>query len=125
MKKILFLFSTIIFSLSRRIDNPYKKYTENLPFKMGEIEPPIFPDLTINIKDFGAKGDGKTLCTTSFVNAINALSEKGGGKLLIPPGIYFTGPIVLKSNINCHLEFGAIIQFSSNEELYPIIKTSY
>ena len=125
MEKIFFLFLTLISSLSQRIGNPYKSYTENLLFEMYEVEPPIFPDLTINIRDFGAIGDGKTLCTNSFINVINFLSEKGGGKLLIPSDIYFTGPNALKSNINLHLDFGPIIQLSSEKEFYPLIKMAY
>lgn len=126
MKKIfIIIFQSLLISFSLQKENRYKKYTENLPFNMSEIIPPVFPNITINIKDFGAKGDGKTLCTSSFINAINTLSERGGGKLIIPPGIWFTGPIELKSNINLHLETGAIIQFSGEDKLYPIIKTSY
>lgn len=123
MFKTLFYLILIIFSF--QLENPYKKYFENIPFEMEEISAPTFPDYTINIKDFGAIGDGKTLCTSSFSKAINTLSEKGGGKLIVPHGVWFTGPIELKSNVNLHLEYGAIIQFSPDEDLYPIIKTSY
>lgn len=123
--KLSILISIILFYFSFQLENPYKKYTENLPFNMKEISAPIFPNFTLNIKDFGAIGDGKTLCTSSFENAINTISQKGGGKLIVPPGVWFTGPIVLKSNVNLHLETGAIIQFSGDDNLYPIIKTSY
>ena len=92
---------------------------------MEEITIPSFQNYTINIKDFGAIGNGKNLCTNSFENAINHLSEKGGGKLIIPSGVWLTGPIELKSNIHLHLEYGAIIQFSGDDNLYPIIKTSH
>ena len=126
MDKILsILIFIILFYFSFQLENPYKKYTENLPFNMTEIRAPIFPDYTLNIKNFGAVGDGKTLCTSSFEKAINTISLKGGGKLIVPPGVWFTGPIVLKSNVHLHLEAGAIIQFSGDENLYPIIKTSY
>ena len=121
--KILFLF--ILIFLTFQGENPYKIYSKNIPFKMPEIKIPKFPNYSINIKDFGAIGDGKTLCTLSFMNAINTLYEKGGGKLIIPSGEWLTGPIQLKSNIDLHLEFGAIIQFSPDEKLYPIINTSY
>ena len=121
--KILFLFFLIKSSFQQ--ENPYKKYFENIPFNMSEISAPTFKNYTINIRDFGALGDGKTLCTSAFSTAINKISKKGGGKLIVPSGIWFTGPIELKSNVNLHLEYGAIILFSSNEELYPIIKTSY
>ena len=126
MDKILILIlSNLIILINSQNGNPYKKYTENLPFDMPEIKAPIFPDFTINIKDFNAIGDGKTLCTEAFAKAIEALSVKGGGKLLVPAGVWLTGPIELKSNINLHLEVGAVIQFSGDDTLYPIIKASF
>ena len=126
MKKMILIFIlSILISISIQDENKYKKYFENLPFEMPEIEPPTFPDYTVNIKDFNAIGDGKTLCTDAFAEAIEALSVQGGGKLLVPSGVWLTGPIELKSNINLHLEVGAVIQFSGDDALYPIIKASF
>ena len=105
--------------------NPYKVYTQNLPFEMPEVAAPQFPDRQVNIKDFGAVGDGVTLNTDAFEKAIAELSEKGGGQLTVPAGVWFTGPIVLKSNINLHLEMGAVIQFSGDDNLYGLIDTSF
>ena len=127
MKGVIFTFVLIII-ISQSIqseENPYKKYIENLPFDMPEVKPPSFPDYTINIKDFNAIGDGKTLCTKAFYDAIETLSVKGGGKLIVPPGVWLTGPIELKSNVNLHLEMGAVIQFSGDDADYPIIKASF
>jgi polygalacturonase len=121
----LLIFTILVISMASQTENPYKKYTENLPFDMPEIKAPTFPDLTVNIKDFNAKGDGKTLCTEAFAKAIESLSSQGGGKLLVPAGVWLTGPIELKSNINLHLEMGAVIQFSGDDALYPIIKASF
>ena len=81
---------------------------------------PVFPNTALNITNFGAVGDGKTLNTESFAKAINALSEKGGGKLVVPPGLWLTGPIRMRSHINLHLERGALIQFSGDYTLYPL-----
>ena len=106
-------------------DNPYKQYIQNLPFKMIEVKAPSFPDRSVNIKDFGAKGDGSALCTDAFRQAVETLTQQGGGKLIVPQGVWFTGPIVLKSNINLHLEKGAVILFSGDEKLYDIISTSF
>ena len=124
-KIFLITFLSLIMSINLKEENPYKKYTENLPFSMPEISAPTFQDLTLNILDFGAIGDGKTLCTKAFKSAIEALSKEGGGRLLVPAGVWFTGPIVLKSNINLHLEVGAVIQFSGDENLYSIVQTSF
>ena len=51
---------------------------------------------------------------------ISKLTEKGGGKLVVPPGIWLTGPIKLRSNIDLHVERGALIRFSGDCKLYPL-----
>ena len=106
-------------------ENPYKRYTQNLPFTMPEVSAPKFPDRQMNLKDFGAVGDGITLNTEAFAKAIDQLSSQGGGRLVVPAGVWHTGPIVMKSNIDLHLEMGAVILFSGDENLYAIIKTSF
>ncbi|AOW10659.1 glycoside hydrolase family 28 protein [Flavobacterium gilvum] len=94
-------------------------------FKMAKVKEPIIPKNTVNIKDFGAVNGGTVLNTKAFADAINAVSKKGGGKVIIPPGVWLTGPIILKSNIELHAQAGALIQFSPNKDLYPIIETSF
>ncbi len=81
---------------------------------------PVFPDATTKVTDFGAVGDGLTLNTKAFADAIASLSERGGGELIVPPGIWLTGPIRLCSNLNLHLERGALIKFSGDFTLYPL-----
>jgi polygalacturonase len=81
---------------------------------------PAFPGRELSITNFGAVGDGATDCTEAFAKTIAALSEKGGGKLVVPPGIWLTGPVKLRSNINLHLERGALVKFSSDSKLYPL-----
>ena len=123
-RNLLALWMTFV-CLSLSAQNPYRQYTDNVPFPMPEIKAPVFPNRTINLRDYGAKGDGSSLCTDAFAKAINELSAKGGGKLIVPQGVWFTGPIELKSNVNLHLEKGAVVLFSGDETLYPIIKTSF
>jgi polygalacturonase len=48
------------------------------------------------------------------------MSEKGGGTLVVPPGIWLTGPVALRSRVRLHLEAGALIQFSRDTTLYPM-----
>ena len=97
----------------------------NIEFKMSKVNEPKIPKNTVNLKDFGAVNGGYVLNTKAFEDAINALSKKGGGKLIIPPGIWLTGPIILKSKIELHAETGALIKFSPDKSLYPIIETSF
>ncbi len=105
--------------------NPYKKYTEGLPFQMGEVKAPKIPNRQVLLTDFGADPTGQKLCTEAFANAIEALSQKGGGRLVVTKGVWLTGPIVLKSNIDFHLEKGAVVLFAADESLYPLVKTSF
>ena len=97
----------------------------NLPFSMPEVSQPSFPDYEVNIRDFGALSDGVTLNTEAINNAIKAVSSKGGGKVIIPEGLWLTGPVVLLSNVNLYAEKNALIVFSSDTSLYPIIDTSF
>ncbi len=90
----------------------------NIPFKMPDITVPVFPDNVFNVLDFGAVNDGKTKNTEAFARAVTACNKAGGGKVLIPPGKWFTGPIHLKSNVNLHVEQGAEILFSGDPEDY-------
>ena len=62
---------------------------EALPFDMPVVQRPSFPDYQVDIRDFGAKADGETLNTEAINNAIKAVSEKGGGKVVIPEGLSY------------------------------------
>jgi len=81
---------------------------------------PSIPHRSFNLSDFGGIGDRKAINTEAFSNAITQLSKKGGGKLIVPPGIWLTGPIRLLSNIDLHLERGALVKFSGDPKLYPL-----
>lgn len=122
----LFLFISLCVAITMQAqENKYAKYFKNLPFKMEAFGAPVIPNNTVNLKDFGAVGDGRTLCTDAFHKAMQALSKKGGGRLVVPEGVWLTGPLDLVSNLDLHLKSGAIILFSDDETLYPVIKTYY
>ncbi len=72
-----------------------------------------------NIKDFGAKGDGKTNDAVAIQKAIDACFKNGGGTVLIPaPCTFISGPLELKSNIDVNVEAGAVLKAISDEQLY-------
>lgn len=71
---------------------------------------PVIPERTFNLADFGAIGDGRTLNTAAFTHAIAAVKKAGGGRLLVPPGVFVTGPFNLCSKLDLHLAPGAVIQ---------------
>ena len=97
----------------------------DLPFQMTKVQQPEFPDYSRSITEFGAVPDGITLNTESFAKAIEAVSQNGGGTVVVPAGLWLTGPVVLKSHINLHLEENALIVFTADHTQYPIIKTSF
>ena len=124
-KKLILMFFGLCTFFYVSAQNPYKRYTENLPFAMPEIKAPVSPDANVILTEFGADATGQKLCTEAFAKAIDALATKGGGHLIVPAGVWFTGPIQLKSNIDLHLEMGAVVKFAADETLYPLIKTSF
>ena len=98
---------------------------QGIEFEMCPVQGPVIPEYDVTITDFGAVSGGQFLNSQSFADAINAVSKQGGGKVIIPPGIWLTGPIILKSNLELHAEEGALILFSTDKNLYPVIETSF
>lgn len=93
---------------------------KDLPFEMARISRPVIPAMEVSIADFGGAGDGVTLNTDAFAEAIGLLSEYGGGRLVVPAGVWLTGPITLKDNIELHICPDAVLLFSDDRSLYPI-----
>jgi polygalacturonase len=88
--------------------------------------PPTIPCNIFNITSYGAVSNGTTSNTTAFKNAIAAAVAAGGGVVDVPSGTWLTGPIVLKSNIELHLESGSTIKFSQTFSDYlPVVLTRW
>lgn len=89
------------------------------------VTAPSFRNDTVSIRSYGAIEDGLFLNTKSIGEAIEAIHRKGGGVVLVPAGLWLTGPIVLKSNVNLHLETGATLLFTADFNQYPLVKTNW
>lgn len=96
----------------------------NTPFVMPQLQRPTFKSDTIDIIKSGANPNEPI---TAIVNkAIDELSKKGGGTVVIPAGKWKSSRIVLKSNINLHLSDGCEIEFPGNAEAYlPAVLTRH
>lgn len=93
--------------------------------KLPVIRATGFKKDTFNIIKYGAVADGITLNTKSINAAIEACNKKGGGVVIVPPGLWLTGPIVLRSNVNLCVQRSAILQFTSDKSQYKIIASNW
>jgi polygalacturonase len=71
---------------------------------------PKIPERTFDLANYGAVGDGQTMNTVAFTKAIAAIEKAGGGKLVVPKGVFITAPFKLCSNLDLHLAEGAVIK---------------
>jgi len=81
---------------------------------------PVIPSRSFSVTQFGAVGDGTRLNTAAFRAAIEACAKSGGGHVVVPEGIFVTGPIELKSATDLHLAKGATLKMSPNSDDFPI-----
>jgi len=113
MNNIKIAFAIICFATSL---NAYSQSN-----KLPVVQVPVFKKDSFNIIKYGAKADGVTLNTRSINNAIVACNKKGGGVVVIPAGLWLTGPVELRSNVNLHLQKNALLQFTKDLDQYPLV----
>lgn len=113
----LSLFLLSMFGLSAGAVD-YSGHYKDIPISLQQVVPVVIPANEVNVSDFGGKGDAVTLNTEAFEKAVSALSKRGGGRLTVSAGVWLTGPIRLKSNIELHIEKNAIIYFSPDKQLF-------
>jgi polygalacturonase len=95
---------------------------EAVPSILKRIVPPAFPQKDFDVTSFGAVGDGATDCSSAFKKAIEKCSADGGGRVVVPKGIYLVGAIHMKNNVNLHVTKEATIRFSTDPEKYlPVV----
>ena len=79
----------------------------------------------LDVRHFGAKGDGTTLDTRAIQSAIDSAAVCGGETVVLPPGRYLSGTLVLKNNVALHIEKGAILLGSTSLDDYPQYVSHY
>jgi len=72
-----------------------------------------------DVRDFGAKADGQTLCTQAIHAAIDKCAAAGGGTVYLPPGSFLSGTIYLKTGVTLHLDSGCTLLGSTSLKDYP------
>ncbi len=115
MRKAILAGLALCVSLAGFAQTDYSRYYQSLPKAMPVVQGPVIPNNRVSLADFGGVGDGLTMNTEAFAKAISALNKKGGGHLDVPAGIWLTGLISLKDNIDLHLERNAVIVMSPDK----------
>ena len=77
------------------------------------------------VTGFGAVGDGVTLNTEAIQQAIDRCAAEGGGRVVIPPGTYLSGTLVMKSRVELHVDRGATLLGSTDISDYPEMEVEY
>lgn len=116
MKKILFFVAAMLVATTSMAQGHGEFPLDKMMNGIAKSMPlPQIPDYSVNIKDFN--GD--------FNRAMKALSEMGGGRLIVPAGIWNTGPIEFENNCELHVEAGALVLFKSDYDAYKDVEVVY
>lgn len=117
----LFCFSLLVISVGQASAG-----WEQVDEILSRIKAPRFANRNFAITDYGAVADNERDCTDAFKRAISAAHQAGGGRVIVPPGTFLTGPIHLKSNVNLYVSDGAIINFFVDPNKYmPVVYTRF
>lgn len=97
-----------------------------VPAILARIKPPQFPNRDFPITDYGAIADGTTDATDAIKQAMAAATAAGGGRVVVAGGVFLTGAVHLKSNVNLHIAEGATLRFNSDPAKYlPVVRSRY
>ena len=99
---------------------------DRVPEILARIRAPRFPDRDVPVTDHGAVEGGEVVATDAFRGAVEAVHAAGGGRVVVPPGVWLTGPIHLLSNVELHVSEGATLRFVTDPEAYlPAVHTRW
>ena len=119
MKKRIFI-TFVLFAVTFIANAQYS--WDNLP----TVQQTSFKKDSFNIIKYGAVSNGGIVLNTEHISkAIDACNANGGGVVVVPFGIWLTGPLQLKSNVNLYVEKGAMLLFTTDKSQYELIEGSY
>ena len=126
MRKVFGIIPLLLITLLANA-NPIEEAWKECAKIEQQIKKTSFPNRTFVITDFGAKANNEAEpCHDAINQAIVTCNQAGGGTVVIPKGVFYTGPITLKSNVNLHFEDGAVLKFSTDQKLYfPAVLTRW
>lgn len=126
-KALLFAVAFTLLSLDVQSGMITQKVKVKAPFEMPVIKVPDFRKCKrISIVEFGAVPGDKSITTQAIAKAIDQANKLGGGVVVIPTGEWLTGAVHLKSNVNLHLDKGAVLLFSENPKDYlPAVHSTW
>ena len=75
--------------------------------------------LELSIVDTGAKAGGEVVCTQAVQQAVEKVASAGGGRVVVPNGVFLTGAITLRQGVELHLAEGAVLLGSTDLADYP------
>lgn len=124
MKRKIVLFIVLCMECVALCAQPWEK---EYPQVVKSIQAPVFNETCVmNITDFGAAEDASAETNQRAINqAITACGEQGGGRVVVPAGVWHTGAITLQSHVNLVVEKGATLQFVFEPRLYPPVLTHW
>ncbi len=97
-----------------------------LPELLARVVPPTFPAREFRITDFGAVPGATADAGEAIRAAVEACRAAGGGRVVVPGGVWLTGPVRLRSGVELHLEKGATLRFTSDPARYlPPVLTRF
>lgn len=103
----------------------FRLAAQNKGWILPKIIEPRFKTDIYSITRYSVTPDGYTLNTTAIQKAIDECSSRGGGLVHVPAGLWLTGPLVLKNNVNLNLAQGATLLFTKDKSQYPLVKGNW
>ena len=116
----------MVYSYAPVTNDPEDAWKNVYPAIERQIKPPVFKNKTYSIADYGAIPEKPEFLNEKIINStIELCSSKGGGIVVIPKGVWHTGPIVLRSKVNLQISEGAVLLFTPDITRYPTVLTRW